>query len=83
MSVVSPAASLLFEPLPFLTFFLRVVVAKPAWSGAVRVTARLLVGWKLVAVESASARSSERGIVLYIRSRRFEKLEIYPAVPRK
>ena len=63
LSVVSPAASLLFEPLPFLTFFLRVVVAKPAWSGAVRVTARL-VGWKLAAeCRSPSATISERGIV--------------------
>ena len=70
---------MLFEP--FLTFFFRVDVAKPAFRGAVRVTARLLVGWKLVAVESASAKSSERGIMMYIRSRHFEKLEVSTAVP--
>ena len=60
MSVVKPAASLLF--VPFLTFFFRVDVAKPALSGAVRVTARL-VGWKLAAKWSASATMSERCIL--------------------
>merc|ERR1719326_564042 len=83
LSVVRPAASLLFAPFLVLVFFLRVVVAKPAFRGAPRVTARLLVGWKLVAVESASARSSERGIMLYICSRRFEKLEFSIAVQKE
>ena len=55
---------MLFDPLLFFTFFLRVVVAKPAFRGAVRVTPRL-VCWKLAAeCRSPSATMSERGIVI-------------------